>query len=159
VWDRVLRVNLRGGLLLARHAIPRMVARGGGSIVHISSGSGTIGEVTRVAYGVSKAGIDQLTRHLVARYGRLGIRANAVAPGLILTPVAEAALGEAAVGELVARVPAGRAGRPDDIADVVVFLLSDAARYVNGQTIHVDGGLRSVGILRPPPAGDAQPAS
>ncbi len=88
VWERVLDTNTRGALLLARHAIPRMIERGGGSIVNISSGTSTLGESTRVAYGVSKAAINQLTRHLATRYGRDGIRANAVAPGFILTDTA-----------------------------------------------------------------------
>ncbi len=90
VWQRVIDTNTRGALLLARHAIPHMVERGGGAIVNISSGTSTIGESTRVAYGVSKAGINQLTRHLATRYGRDGIRANTVAPGFILTDTAQA---------------------------------------------------------------------
>ena len=90
VWDRVIETTTRGALLLARHAIPVMAAGGGGSIVTISSGTSTIGESTRVAYGVSKAALNQLTRHLAVRYGRDGIRANAIAPGFILTETAAA---------------------------------------------------------------------
>jgi NAD(P)-dependent dehydrogenase (short-subunit alcohol dehydrogenase family) len=148
-WDRVLHVNTRGALLLARYCIPRMVDRGGGSMVFISSGSATIGEVTRVAYGVSKAGIEQMVRHLSTRYGRAGIRANAVAPGLVLTETARSALSDAQVAQLEAANPSGRAGTPLDIANAVVFLLSDAASYVNGQTLHVDGGTLVAGQLRP----------
>ena len=85
VWERAIEITTRGALLLARHAIPVMAAGGGGSIVAISSGTSTIGESTRVAYGVSKAALNQLTRHLAVRYGRDGIRANAIAPGFILT--------------------------------------------------------------------------
>lgn len=147
IWDRVLRINTKGALLLARHAIPRMLERGGGAIVHISSGSGTIGEATRVAYGTSKAAINQLTRHLAARYGRLGIRANAVAPGLVLTESARRGLSDAQVAQLAAANPSGRLGTPADIAAAVSFLLSDDASYLNGQTIHVDGGLQVVGRL------------
>ncbi len=148
VWERVLHVNTRGALLLARHCIPRMIERGGGAMVFISSGSATIGEVTRVAYGVSKAGIEGLVRHLSARYGRSGIRANAVAPGLILTDTARGALTDEQVAQLEANNPSGRAGRPLDIANAVVFLLSEASSYVNGHTLRVDGGLLVAGQLR-----------
>jgi NAD(P)-dependent dehydrogenase (short-subunit alcohol dehydrogenase family) len=124
-----------------------MIKRGGGSIVHISSGAGTIGEATRVAYGTSKAAIDQLTRHLAARYGREGIRANSIAPGLILTGAAQRGLTDDQVERLGRANPSGRLGAPEDIASVVGFLLSDDASYINGQTIHVDGGLQVVGRL------------
>lgn len=165
VWDRVLRVNTRGGLLLARHGLPHLRARGGGSVVHISSGSGTIGEATRVAYGVSKAAVDQLTRHLAARYGRHGVRANSVAPGFVLTATARRGLAPGQLERLRATNPSGRLGRPEDVAAVVAFLLSDDAAYVNGQTIHVDGGVLAVGRLAAdspvaePGTGDAQPPS
>jgi NAD(P)-dependent dehydrogenase (short-subunit alcohol dehydrogenase family) len=147
VWDRVLETNARGALLLARFAIPEMITRGGGSIVNISSGTSTIGESTRVAYGVSKAAINQLTRHLATRYGRDGIRANAIAPGFILTDTAAANVPEAIRTRLAAANPTRRLGRPSDIAHVVVFLLSDAASYVNGQVLHVDGGHQIAGMM------------
>jgi NAD(P)-dependent dehydrogenase (short-subunit alcohol dehydrogenase family) len=147
IWDRVLATNTRGALLLARHAIPSMRQRGGGSIVSISSGTSTIGESTRVAYGVSKAAINQLTRHLATRYGRDGIRANAIAPGFILTDTAMANVPAATQDRLAAANPTRRLGTPDDIAAVVVFLLSDASSYVNGQVIHVDGGHQIAGMM------------
>jgi NAD(P)-dependent dehydrogenase (short-subunit alcohol dehydrogenase family) len=147
VWDRVLETNTRGALLLARHAIPHMIQRGGGSIVTISSGTSTIGESTRVAYGVSKAAINQLTRHLATRYGRHGIRANAIAPGFILTETAEANVPAEVQQRLTAANPTRRLGRPEDIASVVVFLCSDAASYVNGQVLHVDGGHQIAGMM------------
>lgn len=147
VWERVLRTNALGALLLARHAIPKMMERGGGSIVNISSGTSTIGESTRVAYGVSKAAIDQLTRHLATRYGRDGIRANAIAPGFVLTETAGANVPADVQARLAAANPTRRLGRPDDIARVVVFLLSEASSYVNGQLIHVDGGHQIAGMM------------
>ena len=147
VWARVLETNTRGALLLARHAIPHMVARGGGSIVNISSGTSTIGESTRVAYGVSKAAINQLTRHLATRYGRDGIRANAIAPGFILTRTAEANVPEVTQSRLAEANPTRRLGRPDDIARVVVFLCSESASYINGQVLHVDGGHQISGVM------------
>jgi len=109
--------------------------------VYISSGSAAIGEHRRVAYGVSKAAIEQLTRHVAARYGRQGIRCNAVAPGFIATATAARGI-PAAQRELLERQnPMGRLGAPEDIARVVGFLLSPDAGFVNGQVLAVDGGL------------------
>jgi NAD(P)-dependent dehydrogenase (short-subunit alcohol dehydrogenase family) len=147
VWDRVIEITTRGALLLARAAIPVMVARGGGSIVTISSGTSTIGESTRVAYGVSKAALNQLTRHLAARYGRDGIRANAIAPGFILTATAEASVPAEMQRRLAEANPTRRLGTPDDIARIVVFLCSDASAYVNGQVLHGDGGHQIAGVM------------
>jgi NAD(P)-dependent dehydrogenase (short-subunit alcohol dehydrogenase family) len=147
IWSRVMETNTRGALFLARHAIPHMIERGGGSIVNISSGTSTIGESTRVAYGVSKAAINQLTRHLATRYGRDGIRANAIAPGFILTETAETQVPQDIKARLAASNPTRRLGRPEDIAQVVVFLFSEAASYVNGQLLHVDGGHQIAGIM------------
>jgi NAD(P)-dependent dehydrogenase (short-subunit alcohol dehydrogenase family) len=147
VWERVIETITRGALLVARAAIPHMAARGGGSIVTISSGTSTIGESTRVAYGVSKAALNQLTRHLAVRYGREGIRSNAIAPGFILTETAAAMVPPDIQRRLTDANPIGRLGTPDDIARVVVFLCSDAASYVNGQVIHVDGGHQIAGMM------------
>ena len=147
VWQRAIETTTRGALLLARHAVPAMVARGGGSIVTISSGTSTIGESTRVAYGVSKAALNQLTRHLAVRYGRDGIRANAIAPGFILTETAEAQVPADIQRRLADANPMRRLGTPDDIARVVAFLCSDAAAYVNGQVLHVDGGHQIAGMM------------
>ncbi|HEY1653296.1 MAG TPA: SDR family oxidoreductase [Acidimicrobiales bacterium] len=147
VWDRAIETTTRGALLLARHAIPAMTARGGGSFVTISSGTSTIGESTRVAYGVSKAALNQLTRHLAVRYGREGVRANAVAPGFILTATAAANVPEVVQRRLAEANPTRRLGTPADIGRVVVFLCSDASAYVNGQVLHVDGGHQIAGMM------------
>ena len=147
VWDRAIEITTRGALLLARHAVPAMAARGGGSIVTISSGTSTIGESTRVAYGVSKAALNQLTRHLAVRYGRDGIRANAIAPGFILTETAKTNVPADIQRRLAEANPMRRLGAPEDIARVVVFLCSDAASYVNGQVLHVDGGHQIAGMM------------
>jgi NAD(P)-dependent dehydrogenase (short-subunit alcohol dehydrogenase family) len=147
VWERALEVTTRGALLLARHAIPAMAARGGGSIVTISSGTSTIGESTRVAYGVAKAALNQLTRHLAVRYGGEGIRANAIAPGFILTATAAANVPGDVQQRLAIANPLRRLGTPDDIARVVVFLFADASTYVNGQVIAVDGGHQIAGVM------------
>ena len=147
VWERAIEITTRGALLLARHAVPVMAAGGGGSIVAISSGTSTIGESTRVAYGVSKAALNQLTRHLAVRYGRDGIRANAIAPGFILTQTAATQVPADVQVRLAEANPTRRLGTPDDIARVVVFLCSDDAAYVNGQVLHVDGGHQIAGMM------------
>ena len=140
-WDRVLRTNATGGLVLVRAVLPSMRSRGGGSIVLISSGSASIGEHGRVAYGVSKAAVEQLGRHVAARYGRDGIRCNVIAPGFVLTDTAARGVSEAGRDRLARQNPLGRLGTPEDVARVVGFLLSDSAGFVNGQVLRVDGGL------------------
>jgi len=140
-WDRVLRTNATGGLVLVREVLPRMRARGGGAIVLISSGSASIGEHRRVAYGVSKAAIEQLSRHVAARYGRDGIRCNVIAPGFILTDTAARGVPESGRARLAEQNPLGRLGTPEDVAHAVGFLLSDGAGFINGQVLRVDGGL------------------
>jgi len=147
VWERAIETTTRGALLLARYAIPAMTERGGGSIVTISSGTSMIGESTRVAYGVSKAALNQLTRHLAVRYGRDGIRANAIAPGFILTATAAANVPAEIQQRLADANPTRRLGTPADIARAVVFLCSDASAYVNGQVLQVDGGHQIAGMM------------
>lgn len=143
LWDRIIDVNLRGFVLTCRYAVPAMLERGGGAIVNIASGSGITGEPDHVAYGCSKAGVIQLVRHLAARWGKEGIRANAIAPGLIVTEKV-AKLGPVFDGfskTIDARTCVTRLGRPEDIAATVAFLLSDDAAYITGQLIQVDGGM------------------
>ena len=142
LWDQVFAINLRGFVLTCRYSIPAMLEQGGGSIVNIASGSGLSGEPDHVAYGCSKAGVMQLARHIAVRWGKEGIRCNAIAPGLVVTEKV-AALGETFrdFGNLIlARVLTPQLGRPEDIAATVAFLLSDDAAYISGQTISVDGG-------------------
>jgi NAD(P)-dependent dehydrogenase (short-subunit alcohol dehydrogenase family) len=138
-WERAMRINLRGMVLTCRHAIPRMVDCGGGAIVNMSSAVSRAGE-RRSAYNVSKTTINGLTRHIAAQWGKQGIRANAVAPGLTLTEMALNTLSSEQLAATLARVPVTRLAVPDDIAAVVAFLLSDDARYLQGQVLFVDGG-------------------
>ena len=140
-WDRVLTTNATGGLLLVRAALPLLRAGGGGSIVMVSSGSASIGEHRRVAYGVSKAALEQLARHVATRYGRDGIRCNVVAPGFVLTGSSVRGVSEEGRAALATQNPLRRLGTPEDIAYAVGFLLSDRAGFVNGQVLRVDGGL------------------
>jgi NAD(P)-dependent dehydrogenase (short-subunit alcohol dehydrogenase family) len=142
VWDRTMQVNLRGPMLGCKHAIPHMIAAGGGAIVTTSSLSGQFGDLSRVAYGVSKAGIDSLTRYVATIYGKQNIRANAVAPGVVKTPslAANVSAEELALFERNHVTPG--IGEPPHIAQVVAFLLSDAAAYITGEVVKVDGGMR-----------------
>jgi NAD(P)-dependent dehydrogenase (short-subunit alcohol dehydrogenase family) len=142
VWDLTMAVNLRGVFLGAKHAIPRMLERGGGVIVNTSSGAGTLAEPVRLAYGASKAGIDSLTRGIAVQYGKRNIRCVAVAPGITLGPEALAALEGTAWLDVMARhhlTP--RLGTPDDIAQLVAFLASDDARFITGSVHAIDGGI------------------
>jgi len=143
VWDRTMAVNLRGVMLGCKHAIPALLERGGGAIVNTSSGSAQRGDLAIPAYGVSKGGVDTLTRYVAAQYGKQGIRCNAIAPGLILTHEVDRFGGEAYVKMLEEHHLTPRVGRPEDIAQAVLYLASDAASFVTGQTLNVDGGILS----------------
>jgi NAD(P)-dependent dehydrogenase (short-subunit alcohol dehydrogenase family) len=142
VWDRTLAVNLRGALLGAKHAIPYMLAAGGGAIVNTSSCAGQFGDLSRVAYGVSKAGIDSLTRYVATLYGKQGIRCNAVAPGVVATPALMANVPPEEIEMYERSAVTPKLGKPNDVAGVVAFLLSDEARFITGEVVNVDGGMR-----------------
>jgi NAD(P)-dependent dehydrogenase (short-subunit alcohol dehydrogenase family) len=142
VWDATMAVNLRGAMLAIRAVLPGMLARGRGSIVNTSSGAAGAAEHTRPAYGASKAGLEALTRSVATRYGPEGVRCNAVAPGLTLTEtVLGAGRGLRRMRAVFQRHTPSPLGTPDEVARVVAFLASDAARYVNGVILRVDGGL------------------
>ena len=140
VFDRTIAVNLRGHLLCTRHAIPLLLERGGGTIIYTSSAAGHVGEPQRPSYGISKSGINALMRHVSARWGREGIRANCVAPGMVLTKTirdnSEQEFRDYALS--LGRSP--RLGEPEDIAAAVAFLMSDDASWITAQVISVDGG-------------------
>jgi NAD(P)-dependent dehydrogenase (short-subunit alcohol dehydrogenase family) len=145
LWDATMAINLRGQMLGCKHAIPHMLASGGGSIVNTSSLSSLAGELTSTAYGTSKAAINQLTRAVATQYGRHGIRCNAVLPGLIKLDAAERPAGRGlppSLRETLVRhqlVP--WAGRGEDVANAVAFLASDESRFITGHLLVVDGGM------------------
>ncbi len=141
IWERSLAVNLRGPFLGCKHAIPAMLKRGRGAIVNTSSASGLTGDLVRTAYGVSKAGVDGLTRYVATQYGKRGIRCNAIAPGVIETPALRQNVPAEQIALFERHHLTPRLGTPEDIAAAVVFLASDDAAFITGQIISVDGGL------------------
>ena len=140
-WDRILSLNLTGYLRCARAFGEPMLARGAGAIVHVASISASFPQSYSGAYSVSKAGVAVLSRQLAVEWGPRGVRSNVVSPGMIRTPMTEAIYQTQGVYEARrALVPARRIGRPEDIADAVVFLASERASYITGEEIVVDGG-------------------
>jgi NAD(P)-dependent dehydrogenase (short-subunit alcohol dehydrogenase family) len=140
--DRLFAVNVRAPLLLISALIPAMRAAGGGSIINLSSVSGVVGTPRRSAYGATKGAIDAATRSLAIELGADNIRVNSVAPGVVDTALWERNKAIPGVIEQVERqTPLGRWSAPEDIADVVLFLASPAARFLTGETLCVDGGM------------------
>ncbi|MDW6064370.1 SDR family NAD(P)-dependent oxidoreductase [Streptomyces sp. FXJ1.4098] len=139
-WQRTIDVNLTGYLLTLKHALPHLVAGGGGSVVNTLSGAVYAGMPDKVAYSATKAGIGALTRHVARRYGKDGVRCNGVAPGLVMTEQTERNLPEEFRDMILATTPAPRHGRPEDVGATVAFLLSDLAQWTTGQILCVDGG-------------------
>ncbi len=140
--DRLYAVNVRAPLLLIAALIPSMVERGSGVIISLSSVSAVVGTPRRAAYAATKGAIDAATRSLAIELGPHGIRVNSVAPGVVDTEMwARNKAIPGVVGQIEALTPLRRWSTPDDVADVVVFLASDAARFVTGETMSVDGGM------------------
>ncbi len=137
--DAMLDVNLKSAFYLVRAVARPMMKQRSGSVVLISSIVGVAGNAGQAAYAASKAGLLGLAKSVAKELGSRNVRVNAVAPGLIETAMTES-MPEAARAHYLATIPLGRAGTPDDVSGVVTFLCSDAARYVTGQTIVVDGG-------------------
>jgi meso-butanediol dehydrogenase/(S,S)-butanediol dehydrogenase/diacetyl reductase len=145
-WDRVMAVNLKSVFLCSRAAIPAMRRRGGGSIVNIGSYDGFVADPNLAAYCASKGGVHALTRAIAVDHGRDGIRCNAICPGWIETDMLEAYYKSlpdpAAARSRIDRIhPAGRTGKPMDIANLALWLASDEASFVTGQLFTADGGL------------------
>ncbi len=147
-WDFVVDINLGGTFRCCRAFGAAMVEHGRGAIVNVASLTGVeFGGGGRVPYGASKGGVTGLTRALAIEWAPYGVRVNAVAPGIVATPMVQglAADGSLDLDDLAARVPLGRIATPDDVAGVTLMLVSRAGEYVVGQTLVVDGGLSSAG--------------
>ena len=151
-WDAVLGVNLKGAFLVGQAVAREMAKTGGGAIVNMSSVNAVMAIPTLASYNASKGGIDQLTRAMALALVDRGIRVNAVAPGTIATDLArKAVLGSAEAKEkILGRTPLRRLGEPGEIASVCAFLASDAASYVTGEIVVVDGGRMALNYTMPP---------
>lgn len=150
-WDAVLDVNLKGSFLVGQAVAREMVKTGGGAIVNMSSVNGTLAIPSIASYNASKGAINQLTRVMALALADQGVRVNAVAPGTIATELAAAAVltSEEAKARIMSRTPLKRLGEPGEIADVVAFLLSDAASYMTGEIVVVDGGRMALNYTVP----------
>jgi 3-oxoacyl-[acyl-carrier protein] reductase len=140
-WDFVMGVDMKGVFLCSKYVIPTMLAKGKGVIINIASVSGFLASATGVEYTAAKHGVTGLTKQLAYDYGHQGIRSIAIGPGVIETPLTKDWTCEGGpFHELTMQAPAGRYGRPIDVARLVCFLASDAADFMHGHTIPIDGG-------------------
>jgi gluconate 5-dehydrogenase len=144
-WQRVIDTNLTSAFVVGREAARRMVARGHGKIINIGSLTSEAARATVAPYTVAKGGIKMLTRAMAAEWASLGIQANAIGPGYMLTDMNEALVKDVAFNAwVVGRTPSRRWGKPEELVGAAVFLASGASNYVNGQILYVDGGMLAV---------------
>jgi NAD(P)-dependent dehydrogenase (short-subunit alcohol dehydrogenase family) len=143
VWQRVLDVNLTGVFLCCKHGIPRLLAAGGGAVVNMGSISGLVGSATsQIAYAASKGGVIALTRDIAVEFARAGVRANALCPGPVETPLAlQLYPDEAAWRRRQVHIPTGRLGTAGEVAEAALFLASDESSWVTGTSLVIDGGI------------------
>jgi NAD(P)-dependent dehydrogenase (short-subunit alcohol dehydrogenase family) len=141
VWRRTFEVNLLGYVLTCRAVLPHLLRQGGGVIVNTSSGAGSGALPNRPAYSASKAGVESITRHIASRWGKQGIRCNAVSPGMVLGETQIKAGDTELHAQALAYARSTRLGRPSDLAAAVAFLFSDDAEWINGQIWKIDGGM------------------
>jgi 2-deoxy-D-gluconate 3-dehydrogenase len=140
-WDATMAVNLRAPFLLAQALAPAMIQKGGGKIINVSSQAGVIGQDSHAAYGASKGGLNTLTKVMCVEWAKHNIQVNTVCPTVILTPMGEEHWGKPERGDpMKAKIPAGRFGRPVEVADMILYLASSASNLVNGQDMLIDGG-------------------
>ncbi len=147
VWEWVMRINATGTFLCSKHAIPHIIANGGGSVINISSTAGMKGgtAIPITAYGASKAAVMGLTKQLAAQYAKYKVRVNALCPGPIDTPILDPFLGDANVKRAFSvGLPLGRMGVPDDVVNLALYLASDESSFMTGAWILIDGGMTTV---------------
>jgi 7-alpha-hydroxysteroid dehydrogenase len=140
VLEKSFSINTKSHFLATQAALPALLARGGGAMIYTSSGAASAGAPWQVAYPMTKNAIHALARHVAAKWGREGIRANVICPGLVLTEAVKQHLTDDYVERALKSVPHTRLGQPDDIAAAVTFLASQDGAWVNGQVWHVNGG-------------------
>jgi NAD(P)-dependent dehydrogenase (short-subunit alcohol dehydrogenase family) len=145
MWDKLMSINLRGVFLGTKHAVPKMLENEGGVIINMASVAGIMGAGGLAAYNASKGGVVLLTKNTAMDYGSRNIRANCICPGFVSTPMVDAVLSLPGAGEMKDRIiglcPAGRLGKPEEVANCAVFLASDESSYMNGHALVVDGGM------------------
>lgn len=140
IFDKSFAINTKSHALATKVALPKLLEYGRGSIIYTSSGAASGGNPNQPAYAMTKNAIHALARHVAAKWGRKGIRANVICPGLIMTEAVSIHLDEKMIEAMQKRTPSDRLGQPEDIAALVAFLASDDSGFVNGQVWHVNGG-------------------
>jgi NAD(P)-dependent dehydrogenase (short-subunit alcohol dehydrogenase family) len=147
-WDRVMAINLKGVFLGCKYGIPAMLESGGGSIINVASFVALMGAATaQIAYTTSKGGVLAMTREIAVEFARKGIRANALCPGPIETPLLQELLADPARRERrLVHIPLGRFGKAEEIANAALFLASDESSFITGSTFVVDGGITAAYI-------------
>jgi NAD(P)-dependent dehydrogenase (short-subunit alcohol dehydrogenase family) len=144
-WDKTMAVNLRAPWLLAQAVVPGMIKQRAGKIINISSQAGVVGLEAHGAYAASKGGLNMLTKVMCVEWARHNIQINSVCPTVILTPMGEKVWGQPEKGApMKAKIPAGRFGKPVEVADLILFLSSSASDLINGQDLLIDGGYTAV---------------
>uniref|UniRef100_A0A7S2ZKX5 Uncharacterized protein n=3 Tax=Rhodosorus marinus TaxID=101924 RepID=A0A7S2ZKX5_9RHOD len=144
-WDKTMAVNVRAPFMLAQKFSRGMIERRAGKIVNVTSVVGSRGVHLHAAYGASKAALDHLTKNMTVEWGKYNIQTNSVAPTIVMTDMGKKAWGDPERGDpMLARIPAGRFGEPFEVADAVLFLASDAANFISGQILCVDGGYTTI---------------
>jgi NAD(P)-dependent dehydrogenase (short-subunit alcohol dehydrogenase family) len=143
LWDHTMAVNLKGPMLCAKHTLPHMIKQGGGSVITTGSTKALQGDIAQTAYAASKAAVHNLTYNIAAQYGKLGIRANVLMVGLIISEATENNMPPAVREVMMRHMLNDVIGSPEDCAKAAVFLASDESRYTTGQNLHVDGGYAS----------------
>ena len=143
IWDRTMAVDLRGAMLGCKHAVPRMIASGGGSIINTTSNSALAGDLSLNAYAAAKAGLNALTLSVATAFGKQGVRCNAVSPAHIASPSLARVVPPEVQQMLLDECLTPRLGTPQDVANLVLFLASDESAHVTGQILRCDGGALS----------------